>query len=80
MAPRVLIADKLSPAAVDIFKQRGLDFDIKVGLTKDELIAVAGDYDAFAIRSGAKIDKDVIAAAETAGISLYFTGVRHFYH
>jgi len=63
MAPRVLIADKLSPAAVDIFKQRGLDFDIKVGLTKDELIAVAGDYDAFAIRSGAKIDKDVIAAA-----------------
>src|ERR1700712_893009 len=61
--PKVLIADKLSPAAVDFFKSRGLDFDIKVGLTKDELIAVAGDYDAFAIRSGAKIDKDVIAAA-----------------
>ncbi len=61
--PKVLIADKLSPAAVDIFKQRGVDFDIKVGLTKEELIAVAGDYDAFAIRSGAKIDKDVIAAA-----------------
>src|SRR3954466_5163708 len=62
--PKVLIADKLSPAAVDIFKQRGVDFDIKVGLTKDELIAVAGDYDAFPIRSGAKIDKDVIAAAK----------------
>ena len=62
--PKVLIADKLSPAAVDIFKSRGVDFDIKVGLTKDELIAVAGDYDAFAIRSGAKIDKDVIAAAK----------------
>src|SRR5690349_10981791 len=63
-APRVLIADKLSPAAVDIFKNRGVDFDIKVGLTKDELIAVAPNYDAFAIRSGAKIDKDVIAAAK----------------
>ena len=25
--PRVLIADKLSPAAVDIFKTRGVDFD-----------------------------------------------------
>jgi D-3-phosphoglycerate dehydrogenase len=62
--PKVLIADKLSPAAVDIFKSRGVDFDIKVGLSKDELIAVAGDYDAFAIRSGAKIDKDVIAAAK----------------
>ena len=62
-APKVLIADKLSPAAVAIFTTRGIAFDIKVGLTKDELIAVAGDYDAFAIRSGAKIDKDVIAAA-----------------
>ncbi|HJV41999.1 phosphoglycerate dehydrogenase [Caulobacter sp.] len=62
-APRVLIADKLSPAAVDIFKNRGLDFDIKVGLSKDELIAVIGDYDGIAIRSGAKLDKDVIAAA-----------------
>jgi hypothetical protein len=57
-APRVLIADKLSPAAVDIFKNRGVDFDIKVGLSKDELIAVIGDYDGIAIRSGAKLDKD----------------------
>jgi D-3-phosphoglycerate dehydrogenase len=63
MAPRVLIADKLSPAAVAIFTTRGIDFDIKVGLSKEELIAVAPDYDAFAIRSGAKVDKDVIAAA-----------------
>jgi D-3-phosphoglycerate dehydrogenase len=63
MAPRVLIADKLSPAAVDIFKNRGVDFDIKTGLTKDELIAVIGDYDGIAIRSGARLDKDVIAAA-----------------
>jgi D-3-phosphoglycerate dehydrogenase / 2-oxoglutarate reductase len=62
--PRVLIADKLSPAAVDIFKSRGVDFDIKTGLSKEELIAIAGDYEAFAIRSGAKIDKDVIAAAK----------------
>ena len=61
--PRVLIADSLSPAAVDIFKNRGVDFDIKTGLTKDELIAVIGDYDGIAIRSGAKLDKDVIAAA-----------------
>ncbi|MDO8296796.1 MAG: phosphoglycerate dehydrogenase [Caulobacter sp.] len=63
MPPRVLIADKLSPAAVDIFKNRGVHFDIKTGLTKDELIAVIGDYDGIAIRSGAKLDKDVIAAA-----------------
>ena len=62
--PKVLIADKLSPAAVDIFKKRGLDFDIKVGLTKDELIAIIGNYDGLAVRSATKATKDVIAAAK----------------
>ena len=50
--PRVLIADSFSPAAVDIFKQRGVDADIKTGLTKDELIKIIGDYDGLVVRSG----------------------------
>ncbi|WP_091735330.1 phosphoglycerate dehydrogenase [Phenylobacterium immobile] len=61
--PRVLIADKLSPAAIDIFKQRGVDADVKTGLTKDELLQIIGDYDGLAVRSATKADKDVIAAA-----------------
>ncbi|HEV7386935.1 MAG TPA: phosphoglycerate dehydrogenase [Phenylobacterium sp.] len=61
--PRVLIADKLSQAAVDIFKQRGVDADVKTGLTKDELLKIIGDYDGLAVRSATKADKDVIAAA-----------------
>jgi D-3-phosphoglycerate dehydrogenase len=63
--PRVLIADKLSPAAVDIFRQRGVDADVKTGLTKDELLKIIGDYDGLAVRSATKADKDVIAAAKT---------------
>src|SRR5258707_3964754 len=62
--PRVLIADKLSQAAVDIFKQRGVDADVKTGLTKDELLKIIGDYDGLAVRSATKADKDVIAAAK----------------
>jgi D-3-phosphoglycerate dehydrogenase len=62
--PRVLIADKLSPAAVDIFKQRGVDADIKTGLSKDDLLKIIGDYDGLAVRSATKADKDVIAAAK----------------
>jgi len=62
--PRVLIADSLSPAAVEIFKQRGVDTDIKTGLSKDELIAVIGDYDGLVVRSDTKPNKDVIAAAK----------------
>src|SRR3569833_2876102 len=64
MAPRVLIADKLSPAAVDIFTQRGVDADVKTGLAKDELLKIIGDYDGLAVRSATKADKDVIAAAK----------------
>ncbi|MCC7266468.1 MAG: phosphoglycerate dehydrogenase [Caulobacteraceae bacterium] len=64
MAPRVLIADKLSPAAIDIFKQRGVDADVKTGLSKDELLKIIGDYDGLAVRSATKADKDVIAAAK----------------
>jgi len=61
--PRVLIADKLSPAAIDIFKQRGVDADVKTGLSKDELLKIVDQYDGVAIRSATKVDKDVIAAA-----------------
>jgi D-3-phosphoglycerate dehydrogenase len=64
MPPRVLIADKLSPAAIDIFKARGVEADIKTGLSKDELLAIIGDYDGLAVRSATKADKDVIAAAK----------------
>jgi len=61
--PRVLIADKLSPAAVDIFRQRGVEADVRTGLSKDELLKIIGDYDGLAVRSATKADKDVIAAA-----------------
>jgi D-3-phosphoglycerate dehydrogenase len=62
--PRVLIADKLSPAAIDIFKQRGVDADVKTGLSKEELLKIIGDYDGLAVRSATKADKEVIAAAK----------------
>ena len=61
--PRILIADKLSPAAINIFKQRGVDVDVKTGLSKDELLKIVDQYDGIAIRSATKIDKDVVAAA-----------------
>src|SRR5581483_2006086 len=65
MAPRVLIADKLSPSAIDIFKARGVEADVKTGLAKEELLKIIGDYDGLAVRSATKADKDVIAAAKS---------------
>ncbi len=60
---RVLISDKLSPAAVEIFKTRGIDVDLKPGLTPAELRAIIGEYDGLAIRSATKVTKEVLDAA-----------------
>lgn len=61
--PKVLIGDTLSPAAVEIFKARGIETDIKVGLSKEDLIKIIPQYDGLAVRSACKPDADVIAAA-----------------
>jgi D-3-phosphoglycerate dehydrogenase / 2-oxoglutarate reductase len=63
MAPRVLIADKLSSAAAQIFKDRGIETDVKTGLERDALIKIIGDYDGIAVRSATKVTEKVIAAA-----------------
>jgi D-3-phosphoglycerate dehydrogenase len=62
-APRVLIADQLSPAAVAIFKERGVAADVKVGLAKEELEKIIRDYDGLAVRSATKATEKIIAAA-----------------
>ncbi len=64
MTPRVLIADQLSPAAVQIFQSRGVEVDVKTGLSKAELLEIIDQYDGLAVRSATKADKDVITAAK----------------
>lgn len=63
MPPKVLISDELSPAAIAIFKQRGIDADVKTGLAKEELEKIIGSYDGLAIRSATKVTERIIAAA-----------------
>jgi len=62
--PKVLIADKLSPAALAIFAERGVEADNKPGMSKEELLACIGEYDGLAIRSATKVTKEVLAAAK----------------
>ena len=62
--PKVLISDKLSAAAVEIFKNRNLDVDVKTDLSPDELLTVIKDYDGLAIRSNTKVTAQVLAVAD----------------
>jgi D-3-phosphoglycerate dehydrogenase len=61
--PRVLISDKLSQAAVDIFRNRGLEVDVKPGLSPAELRDIIGEYDGLAIRSNTKVTKELLDVA-----------------
>jgi len=63
--PKVLVSDKLSPTAVQIFKDHGVEVDYlpDLGKDKDKLLEVIGQYDGLAIRSATKVTEKIIAAA-----------------
>jgi D-3-phosphoglycerate dehydrogenase len=60
--PKILISDKLSDRAVDIFRQRGIEVDFEPGLSAEDLLARIGNYDGLAIRSATKVTDAVLAA------------------
>ena len=66
MAPRVLVSDKLSETAVQIFRDRGIevDFEPDLGKNKEKLLSMIDQYDGLAIRSATKATEKVINAAK----------------
>jgi D-3-phosphoglycerate dehydrogenase len=67
MPPKVLISDALSPAAVQIFKDRGVevDFQPKLGADKEKLAEVVGNFDGLAIRSATKVTPKILEKAKS---------------
>jgi D-3-phosphoglycerate dehydrogenase len=64
-APKVLISDELSPAAVAIFKDNGIDvtFEPKLGKDKERLEKLIPEFDGLAIRSATKVTEKLLKAA-----------------
>ncbi|WP_417525873.1 phosphoglycerate dehydrogenase [Marinovum sp.] len=64
-APKVLISDSLSEAAVQIFRDRGIDVDFmpELGKDKEKLAELIGKYDGLAIRSATKVTEKILEAA-----------------
>ena len=63
--PKVLISDKLSEAAVQIFRDNGVEVDFQPDLGKDpeRLAEIIGDYDGLAIRSATKVKPEILEKA-----------------
>jgi len=64
--PKVLISDALSPAALQIFKDRGIavDFQPVLGKDKEKLAATVGNYEGLAIRSATKVTAKILEQAK----------------
>ena len=61
---KVLVADNLSSMGVDILKKEsGVEVDVNVGLSKEELIKIISSYEGLIVRSATKVTPDVIEAA-----------------
>lgn len=61
--PKVLISDKLSPKAKEIFESKDVEVDVKVGLSPEELKGIISNYDGLAIRSATKVTKEILESA-----------------
>jgi D-3-phosphoglycerate dehydrogenase / 2-oxoglutarate reductase len=66
MIAKVLISDALSPAAVAIFKERGLEveFQPNLGKDKDKLAETINGFDGLAIRSATKVTAKMLERAQ----------------
>ncbi len=58
---RVLVAEPIAPEGVAILRAAH-DVDERPGLSRDELCAILGEYDALVVRSQVQVDAPVIAA------------------
>ena len=67
MQPTVLISDSLSPAAVAIFKDRGVkvEFQPSLGKDKEKLAEAINGFDGLAIRSATKVTAKILDRAKS---------------
>ena len=66
--PKVWIADKMSERAVEVFKARGIEVDYRPGLSDEEKLAIAGDFDGIAIRSSTTLKDALLSAAKNTKV------------
>jgi len=61
--PKVLISDSMSNVAQKIFEKNNISFDVKTGLSEDEIIKIIPEYDGMVVRSATKVTKKILDAA-----------------
>ena len=63
MTKKVLVTEKLAQAGLDRLAEKGLQVDVKLKMSTDELIEAIPEYDALVVRSATHVTREVVAAA-----------------
>jgi len=61
---RILVCDDLHPAALEVFRARGLEVEVKTGMTEDALVEAVPGVRGLVVRSATKITRRVLEAAD----------------
>jgi D-3-phosphoglycerate dehydrogenase len=65
---KVLVADEMSKAAVELMSKAGLKVDVNTGLKAEQLGEIIGQYHGLAVRSATKVTADILAKASSLKI------------
>ncbi|MCL2761439.1 MAG: phosphoglycerate dehydrogenase, partial [Desulfuromonadales bacterium] len=62
---KVIVTDEVSEEGLALLRQDPrIEMDVKLGLKKDELLSIMGDYEVIITRSGTTVDKPLLDAAK----------------
>jgi D-3-phosphoglycerate dehydrogenase len=61
---KVLISDSMSNIAQKVFEKNNIQFDVKTGLSEEEIIKIIPEYDGMVVRSATKVTKNIISVAK----------------
>ena len=64
MAMKVLVTERIAQEGIDALAAKGYDVDVKLHLSRFELLRFIGGYDALIVRSGTAVDMELLEAAE----------------
>ncbi len=57
---KVLVTESIAAESIEILKSRGLEVDIKLGLSKEELLNTIEPYDAIIVRSVTQVNAELV--------------------
>ncbi len=61
---RVLVAERIASAGLDLLRDAGHDVDVRLGLSPDDLLAAVPGAQALVVRSATQVTADVLEAGE----------------